>query len=98
MGTKHISGWGKISEGDPQLQHLWLKSEEEIMDFVSHPFSPFLLTSVMTNGDENHLVVTGCEKASIDIDKNNEVTQTFTWLGHKASEEEVKEFLKEEEE
>jgi hypothetical protein len=98
MATKYMFGWGKTDEGNSQLQHLWLKSEEEIMEFATHSFSPFLLTSVMSNGDENHFVVTGCEKASIDIDKNNEVTQTFTWIGHKASEEEVKKFSKEEEE
>lgn len=89
---------GDESEEEEELERLGLKREGEIIDFITHPFIPFLLTSAMSNGCESYFVIEGCEKATIDIDKNNEVTQTFTWVGHKASEEEIEKFLSEEEE
>ena len=59
------------------------------------PFTPFLLASIEKDGSKRHFVIDDCEGMDLGIDKDNEITQTFTLSAHKASEEEIEEFSRE---
>ena len=57
------------------------------------PVTPFLLTSLVKGGGERHFVIDKWEGVTTDIRDNSDCVQTFTWTAHKASEEEIKNFL-----
>jgi hypothetical protein len=72
-------------------------NNRKTLQAATWPFAPFLLTTVLKDGGKREFVIDKWEGSTIDIDKSNQFTQTFTWIGHKASEEEVAKFMKEEE-
>lgn len=62
------------------------------------PLVPFLLTSIEKEGDKRHFVIDAWDGDTIDIDNNGQFTQTFMWKAHKATEEEIEKFMREEDE
>ena len=62
------------------------------------PITPFLLTSLVKGGGERHFVIDTWDGITTDIRDNGDCVQTFTWTAHKASEEEIKNFLEDKDE
>lgn len=60
----------------------------------SLPCTSFLLTSSTENGDMQQFVVTESEGETIEISEDGYFIQTFKWAGHKASKEEIENFIK----
>ena len=60
----------------------------------SLPCTPFLLTSSMENGDTQQFVVTESEGETIEVLEDGCFVRTFKWAGHKASKEEIENFIK----
>ena len=83
---------------EEELEGLGIKCGEGVIEVATWPFVPFLLTTLLKGGGKRQFVIDKWEGSTLDIDKTNQFTQTFTWIGHKASEEEIEKFLEEERE
>lgn len=79
------------------LQCLGWKCTEELIVADRCPPTPFLLTMVEEGGNTRHFVIDTWGTEVMDLAPNGEITETFTGTAHKASEEEVAKFMKEEE-
>jgi len=73
-------------------------TKREIPRIVTYPFAPFLLTTLQTDGGRGCFVIDKWEEATIDITDDGQFTQTFKWTTHKASAEEIEQFVKDESE
>ena len=80
------------------LQCLGWKCTEELIVADRYPIAPFLLTMVEEGGNTRHFVIDTWGTEVMNLAPNGEIRETFTGTAHKASEEEIDEFLKEERE
>jgi len=64
---------------------------------LTFPFPPFLLTSIEKTGSKRYFVIDNVEGEEVETDKEGQFIQSFRWNVHKASEEEIEKFQKDEE-
>ena len=75
-----------------------MANKKETDESPTFPVTPFLLTSFVKGGDERHFVIDTWDGVTTDIRDNGDFVQSFTWAAHKASEEEIKDFLEDKDE
>ena len=60
---------------------------------ATFPFTPFLLTTLTKDGGRRHFVIENMEGLILEVQGDRHLMQSFVWTAHKASEEEIKKFL-----